>query len=80
MGLFSRKPEAKPANSAMAELGREFANAKRYGDRKTLRRIGRQFAEQSNGDTDAASFEQGKRAYEDIPPAYPKPRRSRRRS
>lgn len=78
--LFSRSTDPKPANPAMAELGREYANAKRHGDRKTMRRIGREFAEQSNGDTEAASFEQGKRGYEDIPPAYPKPRRSRRRS
>ena len=79
MGLFSRKTDSGPANPGMAELGREFANAKRHGDRKTMRRIGREFAEQSNGDTDAASFEHGKRAYEDIPRAYPAPRRSRRR-
>ncbi|MCO8301667.1 hypothetical protein AB0B92_40925 [Streptomyces hygroscopicus] len=79
MGLFSRKTDPEPTNPAMAELGREYANAKRHRDRKTMNRIARQFAEQSNGGSDAASFEQGKRAYEDIPPAYSKPRRGRRR-
>ncbi|WP_063732162.1 hypothetical protein [Streptomyces sp. RTd22] len=79
MGLFSRKTDSEPANPAMAELGREYANAKRHGDRKTVRRIARQFAEESNGDTDAASFEHGKRAYEDIPRGYT-PQRGRRRS
>ncbi|WP_432252993.1 hypothetical protein [Streptomyces sp. HNM1019] len=82
MGLrdrYSSKKEETPANPAMAELGREYANAKRHGDRKTARRIARQFAEQSNGDTDAASFEHGKTTYEAIPPGYSKPRRGRRR-
>ncbi|EXU63162.1 hypothetical protein Z951_37430 [Streptomyces sp. PRh5] len=77
--MFSSKKEEPPANPAMVELGREYANAKRHGDRKTVRRIARQFAEQSNGDTDAASFEHGKSGYEAIPPGYSKPRRGRRR-
>ncbi|WP_432010212.1 hypothetical protein [Streptomyces cucumeris] len=79
MGLFSRKTSPAPENPAMTELGREFANAKRHGDRKAMRQIARTFSQTSNGDTDAAAFEKGKRAYEDIPPAYFKPRRSRRR-
>lgn len=78
MGLFSRKTDTTPENPAMVELGREFANAKRHRDRKTMGRIARQFSEESNGTTDAASFEKGKRAYEDIPPAYPTRRRNRR--
>ncbi|MFI0814073.1 hypothetical protein ACH4TX_27910 [Streptomyces sp. NPDC021098] len=78
--LFTRKTDSEPANPAMAELGREYANAKRHRDRKTMNKIARQFAEQSNGSTDAASFEHGKRAYEDIPRAYSEPRRGRRRS
>ncbi|MGW3430599.1 hypothetical protein ACWDHW_21885 [Streptomyces melanosporofaciens] len=77
--LFSSKKDETPANPEMAELGREYANAKRHRDRKAMNRIARQFAEQSNGDTDAASFEHGKSAYEAIPPGYSKPRRGRRR-
>jgi hypothetical protein len=79
MGLFSRKSEPTSANPAMAELGREFANAKRHGDRKTMRKIAAQFERESRSDADAASFQHGKQAYEALPPAYSKPRRTRRR-
>ncbi|RPK55559.1 hypothetical protein EES44_28125 [Streptomyces sp. ADI96-15] len=43
MGLFRRDNNDSPANPAMAELGREFAIARRHRDRKTMRRIGRQY-------------------------------------
>ncbi|WP_433891297.1 hypothetical protein [Streptomyces sp. CA-111067] len=79
MGLFSRKTDSTPANPAMAELGREFANAKRHGDRKTVRRIAREFDRTATGDSDAASFQQGQDVYNSIPPAY-STRRNRRRS
>jgi hypothetical protein len=61
----------------MAELGREFAIARRHGDRKTMRRIGREFSSTSNGTTDAASFQQGQESYDAVPP-IPRPRRKRR--
>ncbi|MDT0462783.1 MULTISPECIES: hypothetical protein [Streptomyces] len=78
MGIFSRKSESTPSNPAMAELGREFAIARRHGDRKTMRRIGREFSNSANGDADAASFQQGQDSYDAIP-AIPRPRRNRRR-
>ncbi|WSR66793.1 hypothetical protein OG702_24635 [Streptomyces sp. NBC_01198] len=76
MGLFTRKSDT-PANPAMAELGREFANAKRHGDRKAVRRIAREYDRTATGDGDAASFQHGQDAYNAIPPAYPT-RRNRR--
>jgi hypothetical protein len=77
MGLFSRKNNA-PANPAMAELGREFANAKRHGDRKTVRRIAREYEATATSDADAASFQQGQDTYNALPPAYSR-RGNRRR-
>lgn len=74
MGFFSRKQDSTPADPAAAELGREYAIAKRHGDRKTVRRITREL---SNGTADRDSFEAGKRAYDDIPSINP-PRRNRR--
>ncbi|MYV92009.1 hypothetical protein, partial [Streptomyces sp. SID1034] len=72
---FNRKQnDSTPADRAAAELGREYAIAKRHGDRKTVRRITREL---SNGTTDIDSFEAGQRGYDSIPPAYS--RRNRRR-
>ncbi|GAA2541460.1 MULTISPECIES: hypothetical protein [Streptomyces] len=79
MGFLSRRSNDTPANPQMAELGREFAIARRHGDRKTMRRIGREFAETAQGDTDAASFQQGQEAYDVLPPVNPPRRRNRRR-
>ncbi|MET8114322.1 hypothetical protein [Streptomyces prasinus] len=79
MGLFSHKTnDAPPANSEMAELGREYAIAKRHGDRKTLGRITRQIGTSGLNESDRSSFEQGRQAYEAIPPV-PGFRRNRRR-
>jgi phosphoribosylamine-glycine ligase len=78
MGLFSRKSSSTPANPEMAELGREYAIAKRHGDRRTVNRITRQIGNGGMSDTDRASFEQGRASYDAIPPAYSK-RRNRRR-
>jgi hypothetical protein len=78
MGIFSRKNNDTPANPAMAELGREFAIARRHGDRKTMRRIGREFANTAQNDADAASFQHGQQEYDALPPVNP-PRRNRRR-
>ncbi|MGW3916079.1 hypothetical protein ACWEBX_31880 [Streptomyces sp. NPDC005070] len=68
MGFFGRKSDDTPGNPAMAELGREFAIARRHGDRKTMRRIGREFSNTANGDTDAASFQHGQESYDSVPP------------
>ncbi|MFJ2173957.1 hypothetical protein ACIOHE_13725 [Streptomyces sp. NPDC087851] len=78
MPLFNRnkKEESAPANPEMAELGREYAIAKRHGDRKTTRRITRQIDKASASDRD--SFEHGKTAYDSIPPV-PTWRPTRRR-
>ncbi|RSS70292.1 hypothetical protein [Streptomyces sp. WAC06614] len=77
MGIFRRATSASaPADPAMAELGREYANARRHGDRKTMNKIKRQI---NGSDGDLSSFAEGARAYDAIPPAYSKPRRNRRR-
>ncbi|MFF6808372.1 hypothetical protein ACFZAG_00515 [Streptomyces sp. NPDC012403] len=78
MGFFSRKSNDTPANPEMTELGREYAIARRHGDRKTVRRITRQIGESGLSGSDRASFEQGRASYDAIPPAYSK-RRNRRR-
>jgi hypothetical protein len=78
MGIFSRKNNDTPANPQMAELGREYAIAKRHRDRKTVNRITRQIGTSDLSDSDRASFEQGRQDYGAIPPAYSK-RRNRRR-
>ncbi|MGW6650820.1 hypothetical protein AMK23_11010 [Streptomyces sp. CB02130] len=78
MGLFSRKSNDTPSNPAMTELGREFAIARRHGDRKTMRRIGREYDAHATGETDAASFQRGQESYDALPPIKT-PRRNRRR-
>ncbi|MFE4328081.1 hypothetical protein ACFRQM_01175 [Streptomyces sp. NPDC056831] len=78
MGLFSRKSDGAPSNPAMTELGREFAIARRHRDRKTMRRIGREYEATAIGETDAASFQRGQDAYDAIPPIKAS-RRNRRR-
>ncbi|MFF1275050.1 hypothetical protein ACFVZC_16780 [Streptomyces marokkonensis] len=79
MGFFSRKSNDTPANPQMAELGREYAIAQRHGDRKTVRRINRQIGESGMNGDDRASFEQGRAAYDALPPVNPPRRRNRRR-
>ncbi|MGW4954571.1 hypothetical protein [Streptomyces parvulus] len=64
------------ANPEMTEKGREYAIAKRHGDRKTANRIMREVAEAAPGDL--TSFAAGRDSYNAIPPAYKKSRRSRR--
>jgi hypothetical protein len=63
-------------NSAMTEKGREYAIAKRHGDRKTAGRLMRELSEASPEDMTA--FAAGRDTYNAIPPAYSKPRRTRR--
>jgi hypothetical protein len=78
MGFFSRKSNDTPANPEMTELGREYAIARRHRDRKTINRITRQIGETGLSESDRASFDRGRNAYDAIPPAYSK-RRNRRR-
>ncbi|MFC5854508.1 hypothetical protein ACFPZI_22750 [Streptomyces chlorus] len=78
MGLFSRKNTNAPANPEMTELGREYAIAKRHGDRKAVGRITRQIGTSGMSQDDRDAFEQGRRAYDAIPPV-PGFRRNRRR-
>ncbi|WP_328639700.1 hypothetical protein [Streptomyces canus] len=68
MGFFSRSNNGTPSNQEMAELGREYAIAKRHGDRKTVTRINRQIGESGMSDSDRTSFEQGRESYDSIPP------------
>lgn len=78
--LFSGKDTPSPCdNPELAELGREFAIAKRHGDRKTVNQINR-VLHSDYADTDTSAFEQGRDAYDAIPPAYAKPRRRAPRS
>jgi hypothetical protein len=80
MSLFRRgSGDSRPANLAMAELGREFAIAKRHGDRRAVRRIAKEFDATAASDGDVASFQQGQDTYNALPPAYPT-RRGRHRS
>ncbi|MFJ3922665.1 hypothetical protein [Streptomyces sp. NPDC090022] len=60
----------------MTELGREYANARRHGDRRTMNAIKRQI---NASDGDLSAFADGVQAYDAIPPGYSKPRRNRRR-
>ncbi|MER7763499.1 hypothetical protein [Streptomyces sp. NPDC097619] len=77
MGLFRRKTnDSAPADPQMTELGREYANARRHGDRKTMKKIQREI---ENSDADLTAFADGAGAYDAIPPGYSKPRRNRRR-
>ncbi|MER7478645.1 hypothetical protein ABTX60_13455 [Streptomyces sp. NPDC126510] len=78
MGIFSRKNNDTPSNPEMAELGREYAIAKRHGDRKAMGRINRQIGTSGMSDSDRASFQQGRESYDSIPPAYSR-RNNRRR-
>lgn len=78
MGLFSRKSNGTATNPAMTEMGREFAIARRHGDRKTMRRIGREYDATATGEMDAASFQRGQESYDALPPIKT-PRRNRRR-
>lgn len=78
MGLFSRKETSESTNPAMTEMGREFAIARRHGDRKTMRRIGAEYDDTARTENDAASFQRGQEAYDALPPVNP-PRRGRRR-
>ncbi|MEX3102271.1 MULTISPECIES: hypothetical protein [unclassified Streptomyces] len=79
MGFFSRKSDTPaPANPEAAELGREYAIAKRHGDRKAANKILRQIGASDLSDADRTSFQQGRESYDAIPPK-PRGRNSRRK-
>ncbi|WP_432017679.1 hypothetical protein [Streptomyces hydrogenans] len=79
MGLLDRfkssSTPAAPANPEMEEKGREYAIAKRHGDRKTANRIMRELSE--SAPEDMTAFAAGRDSYNAIPPAYKKSRRRR---
>lgn len=82
MGLFSRNKNQPPPSldPKLSELGRDYAIARRHRDRRTMNRIVRQVEkEYGPAGADWTSFEEGQQAYDDIPPAYTKPRRGKRR-
>jgi hypothetical protein len=82
MGLLDRfkggtgsGSEPAAARLEMTEKGREYAIAKRHGDRKTANRLMRELSAASPEDMGA--FAAGRDSYNAIPPAYKKPRRRR---
>ncbi|WP_274914532.1 hypothetical protein [Streptomyces sp. WZ-12] len=78
MGLFNRKSnDSAPADPAMTEKGREYAIAKRHGDRKTANRLIREIGDGSSTSEERTAFWQGADSYDNLPPAYSK-RRNRR--
>ncbi|QHC20596.1 hypothetical protein [Streptomyces sp. GS7] len=81
MGLFNRKQstDSTPADPGMSEKGRDYAIAKRHGDRKTANRLVREIGGDSHTDEQRAAFWNSADAYDAIPRAYSKPRRSHRR-
>ncbi|AZQ72714.1 hypothetical protein EKH77_17125 [Streptomyces luteoverticillatus] len=81
MGLFNRKKEEEPqVDPQLSELGRNYAIAKRHGDRRAMSRIVRTVErEYGLADADWASFKDGQDIYDAIPPGYAKPRRGHRR-
>ncbi|TJZ41441.1 hypothetical protein FCH28_37025 [Streptomyces piniterrae] len=79
MGFFSRKQEStESADPTMTELGREYAIAKRHGDRKTANRLTREVGGNGRTDEERAAFWKGADDYDAIPPAHSK-RHNRRR-
>ncbi|MGI5530496.1 hypothetical protein ACQEVX_24870 [Streptomyces syringium] len=81
MGLFNRKKEETPeVDPALSELGRDYAIAKRHGDRRAMNRIVRKVeSEHGLADADWGSFKDGQQSYDALPPAYTKSRSNRRR-
>ncbi|MCF3118428.1 hypothetical protein IPZ68_01710 [Streptomyces arenae] len=83
MGIFSRKntdsQSSAPADPEMARLGRDYAIAKRHGDRQAMKRIASEIGSRDLSDTDVDSYRQGRDAYNNVPPAHSKPRRNQRR-
>ncbi|WP_329018803.1 hypothetical protein [Streptomyces sp. NBC_00690] len=79
MGLFNRKKEEpSQPNREIAERGRDYAIAKRHGDRRAMNKIVRQMENDGLASADWDSFKAGQSEYDDIPP-IPKTRRNRRR-
>ncbi|MGW2820851.1 hypothetical protein ACWC24_07570 [Streptomyces sp. NPDC001443] len=69
MGLFSRKSSTpEPArDDRMAELGRDYAIAKRHRDTKAMNRIMREIGTDKDV-TDLSDFRAGQESYDAIPP------------
>ncbi|NJP64785.1 hypothetical protein [Streptomyces spiramenti] len=79
MGFFRKNTDNGPSNPEMAELGREFAIAKRHGDRRKVREINRTLADNGMTDTDRDSFDHGRAGYDNLPAVPGSKRRNRRR-
>ncbi|GAB2575705.1 hypothetical protein GCM10027168_05830 [Streptomyces capparidis] len=83
MGLFRRNKDTGDQSSTdpqMAELGRDYAIARRHKDRRRMNQIIRQLErEHGLSSTDWNSFQQGEKDYDAIPPAYPLRRTKRRK-
>ncbi|MEU5773576.1 hypothetical protein ABZ819_09820 [Streptomyces venezuelae] len=78
MGIFNRQntgQKSTPANPEMTELGRDYAIARRHGDRRAMSRIARELGSRETTDADREAYRQGRDEYDSIPPAYSKPRR-----
>ncbi|MFJ4421440.1 hypothetical protein [Streptomyces bobili] len=78
MGLFSRKNnDPEPArNDRMAELGRDYAIARRHRDTRAMNRIMREIGTDKDV-TDLRDFRAGQDSYDAIPP-IPRGRNRRR--
>ncbi|MFI1681757.1 hypothetical protein [Streptomyces sp. NPDC020607] len=78
MNIFNRRntdQNSAPANPEMTELGRDYAIARRHGDRRAMGRITRELGSRDTTDADLEAYRQGRDDYDSIPPAYSKPRR-----
>ncbi|MFJ3761104.1 hypothetical protein [Streptomyces sp. NPDC090080] len=78
MGLFSRKSQPEPArDERMAELGRDYAIARRHRDQRAMNRIMREIGTDKDV-TDLSDFRAGQDSYDSIPP-IPRGRNTRRK-
>ncbi|WP_431784014.1 hypothetical protein [Streptomyces chumphonensis] len=79
MGLFSRKHNTEPqTNPEIAERGRDYAIAKRHGDRRAMNRVMRQMERDGLTNADWDSFRSGQASYDAIPPIPGTTRRRKR--
>ncbi|RKN52309.1 hypothetical protein D7231_35330 [Streptomyces klenkii] len=80
LGLARNSTIPPAPDPAVAELGRDYAIARRHKDRKAMTRIMRTVKKEHGGltGTTKASFEAGQESYDSIP-AITQPKRRRRR-
>jgi hypothetical protein len=81
MGLFRRSGPTNepPTDPELAELGRDYAIARRHRDRKQMNRINRHIRREYGEGADMTSFQQGQESYDSIPPISQPKRATRKR-